>query len=55
MSGMAVAPLRVEIYSLYGDARPAEPASATLRGSLPVRAVQQCPPVARAPRTRSRW
>ncbi|MEU7793511.1 DUF6065 family protein [Micromonospora tulbaghiae] len=46
MSGMAVAPLRVEIYSLYGDARPAEPASATLRGSLPVRAVQQCPPVA---------
>ncbi|MBF5031612.1 MULTISPECIES: hypothetical protein [Micromonospora] len=31
MSGMAVAPLRVEIYSLYGDARPAEPASATLR------------------------
>ncbi|MFE9954582.1 DUF6065 family protein [Micromonospora sp. NPDC005299] len=41
-----VEPLRVEIYSLYADARPAEPASPSLGGSLPVRAVRQCPPVA---------
>ncbi|KAB1912736.1 DUF6065 family protein [Micromonospora sp. AMSO31t] len=41
-----VEPLRVEIYSLYADARPAEAASPSLGGSLPVRAVRQCPPVA---------
>ncbi|MFY1617871.1 DUF6065 family protein [Micromonospora sp. WMMD736] len=48
MSGTTTAPLRVEIYSLYGDAKPSEAASPSLRGSLPARAVQQCPPVAAA-------
>ncbi|MFU8873636.1 DUF6065 family protein [Micromonospora sp. SL4-19] len=46
MTGTAIEPLRVEIYSLYPDARPAEAASSSVRGSLPVRAVQHCPPVA---------
>ncbi|MEU9827020.1 DUF6065 family protein [Micromonospora chersina] len=41
-----VEPLRVEVYSLYADSRPAEAASPSLEGSLPVRAVRQCPPVA---------
>ncbi|MGV9807698.1 DUF6065 family protein [Micromonospora chersina] len=41
-----VEPLRVEVYSLYADSRPAEAASPSLGGSLPVRAVRQCPPVA---------
>ncbi|MFC4018314.1 DUF6065 family protein [Micromonospora sp. GCM10011542] len=42
----SVSALRAEIYSLYDDTRPAEAASASLRGSLPARAVQHCPPVA---------
>ncbi|MFE9688577.1 DUF6065 family protein [Micromonospora sp. NPDC005806] len=46
MTGTTIEPLRVEIYSLYADARPTEAASPSLRGSLPARAVQQCPPVA---------
>ncbi|NES12569.1 MULTISPECIES: DUF6065 family protein [Micromonospora] len=46
MTGTAIEPLRVEIYSLYAGTRPAEAASPSLRGSLPIRAVQHCPPVA---------
>jgi hypothetical protein len=46
MPGTPIEPLRVEIYSLYGEGRPAEAASASVRGSLPARAVQHCPPVA---------
>jgi len=38
----------VELFSFYGDAPKPEPASPHLRGSMPVRAVQVCPPVTAA-------
>jgi Family of unknown function (DUF6065) len=40
--------LKVEIFSLYSDIRPPERASGSVRGSLPSRAVQHCPPVTAA-------
>lgn len=40
-----LAPLKVEFFTVYPDAPPPEPASSTVRGSLPARAVQFCPPV----------
>lgn len=41
-------PLTVEIYSLLPDNKPPERASIDVRGSLPSRAVQLCPPVTAA-------
>jgi hypothetical protein len=41
-------PLKVELFSFYGDAPRPEKASPHLRGSMPVRAVQVCPPITAA-------
>jgi hypothetical protein len=48
MTDGSVSPLHIEIYSLYPDVRPPERASGNVRGSLPSRAVQHCPPVTSA-------
>ncbi|HEY3009302.1 MAG TPA: DUF6065 family protein [Micromonosporaceae bacterium] len=48
MATAGLEPLRVEIYTIYPDVRSPERASATVRGSLPSRAVQHCPPVSAA-------
>jgi Family of unknown function (DUF6065) len=44
-SGPAIEPPAVDIYTFFPDARPPEPASSSVNGSLPVRAYQYCSPV----------
>lgn len=48
MADNGIGPLQIEIYTLYPDVRAPERASGSVRGSLPSRAVQHCPPVTAA-------
>lgn len=48
LTAVDLSPPKVELFSVYPDVREPEPASRDVRGSLPSRAVQRCPPVTTA-------